>query len=470
MIKPNKLQTYIFDLVFTDQIMKSTLKIKDFGPIKEVDLTLKNVNVFIGPQASGKSVLAKIFTIFKSPRKFLKEIISDDVIESHVYPRETIIEVLKLFNIDTFLTDSTEICFESEVHKISLINGEIIYHCRLLNKVKEVKKLAEDFDSNKGAIAVKLAKLFPPFLLFHIRATHFLRNNDLIDKKKTLVEEAELKRLGKDSIISLIDILEKIEISLSANAAVYIPAERIIANIIKQSLANLMLNEVPIPKHILSFAAELEKSNTKSIDLSFIQENLKYKIEDGNDKIQIGDGIAIALESAASGIQSVIPILLFADKMRSNDHKSFVIEEPELNLFPSAQYRLIELIESIRHDPSMYGWEDIGIIHTYTTHSPYVLSALNNFLYAHKVITKVSETVRYTDPGRKPIEEKIKKTVNKIVKAVIDPKSFTAYQIKNGHAELIFDDKTGLISDNFIDASTDEINDDFDKLMELEND
>jgi hypothetical protein len=57
--------------------------------------------------------------------------------------------------------------------------------------------------------------------------------------------------------------------------------------------------------------------------------------------------------------------------------------------------------------------------------------------------------------------------VKKIVKAVINPKSFTAYQICNGFAELIFNEKTGLIEDNYIDKATDTINDDFDALMEL---
>ena len=57
--------------------------------------------------------------------------------------------------------------------------------------------------------------------------------------------------------------------------------------------------------------------------------------------------------------------------------------------------------------------------------------------------------------------------IKAIVKADIKPESFTAYQIKNGYAELIFNRETGLIDDNFIDESSDILNDDFDKLMEL---
>lgn len=39
------------------------LIVKDIGPIKYVDLDLKKINVFIGPQGKGKSTLAKIIDL-----------------------------------------------------------------------------------------------------------------------------------------------------------------------------------------------------------------------------------------------------------------------------------------------------------------------------------------------------------------------------------------------------------------------
>jgi len=41
------------------------LIVKNFGPIKEAELELGKVTVFIGEQASGKSVLAKLVAISK---------------------------------------------------------------------------------------------------------------------------------------------------------------------------------------------------------------------------------------------------------------------------------------------------------------------------------------------------------------------------------------------------------------------
>ena len=36
--------------------------IKNIGPIKEVELDLNKINVFMGPQSSGKSTIAKIIS------------------------------------------------------------------------------------------------------------------------------------------------------------------------------------------------------------------------------------------------------------------------------------------------------------------------------------------------------------------------------------------------------------------------
>ena len=38
------------------------IKIENIGPIKKVDIDLNKINVFIGPQSSGKSTIAKIIS------------------------------------------------------------------------------------------------------------------------------------------------------------------------------------------------------------------------------------------------------------------------------------------------------------------------------------------------------------------------------------------------------------------------
>ncbi|NEQ71168.1 MAG: ATP-binding protein, partial [Symploca sp. SIO2D2] len=49
------------------------LEIKDFVGIKDITIEIKQINILIGPQASGKSVVAKLLFYFRS---FISEIIS----------------------------------------------------------------------------------------------------------------------------------------------------------------------------------------------------------------------------------------------------------------------------------------------------------------------------------------------------------------------------------------------------------
>ena len=431
--------------------MQSRLIVKNFGPIDFVDLDLRNVNVFIGPQASGKSALAKLYTIFKAPRKFIKNF---EVKENQEVLFKNILEE---YNIASFLKKDTEIEFDSELHSLSYKGGEIIYNAKLLKKIEEIEILGENFGINFDIVKDKIHSLSNSFIVFRFRVQEYLVGKDYLKNHLSTLEN--FISLTKIDFLKIVEFIKETEENLSANTSLYIPAERNFINIIKNAALNLQLNNVPIPKNILSFGAELEKASIKEIDLDFLRKDLMYKSINGEDRIFTSDNESIKLSEAASGVQSVLPILIpILSRDNFLDHRSFVIEEPELNLFPLAQYELIKLLESTRYDYSNY-YEDAGTIHTYTTHSPYILSALNNLLYAEKI------RINQRKNGKVDLEKDF--AINKIISASINPNSFTAYQISNGKAQSIFNRETGLIDDNYIDEASDKMADDFDALMEL---
>src|SRR5262249_20183599 len=115
--------------------MQSRLIVKNFGPIKSVDLDLRNVNVFIGPQASGKSALAKLYTICKATRKFLKDA------NGNKEPINAFKEVLEEYNIASFLKEETEIEFDSGLHSLQYKNTAITYEPRLLKRIQRLEEL-----------------------------------------------------------------------------------------------------------------------------------------------------------------------------------------------------------------------------------------------------------------------------------------------------------------------------------------
>ena len=81
------------------------------------------------------------------------------------------------------------------------------------------------------------------------------------------------------------------------------------------------------------------------------------------------------LEYSSSGIQSAIPLYL-AVKYLAQKHSNIIIEEPEQNLFPKAQKETVEyIVEQISDDNNLF----------MMTHSPYILTALNNLILANDV-------------------------------------------------------------------------------------
>lgn len=456
----NNLQKSIFAQNSPDKSMESRLTVKNFGPIKNVELDLRNVNVFIGPQSSGKSALAKIYTIVKAPRKFNSKVILDSKSENKniTYGKNEFETILEEYNLKSFLKPNTEIRFESVLHTFEYVDSKVSYNPKLFKTIQSIESLCDNFDKCQEEIRSAFKKLHENFLHFRVEANFFLLPTE--QDRTFSLDVYDL--INHENYSGVIEIIKKIEEYLSTNTSIYIPAERSFINIIQNSVANLILNKVPIPKHILSFAAELEKLQPVEIELDFIQKDLKYKKNQDKYKLYISETENIDLTEAASGIQSVVPILLFTLGTKGLNHRSFVIEEPELNLFPTAQYELIQHLESNRRE-ALSEWEDFGTIHTYTTHSPYVLSALNNLLYAFKAKQNINHHKTLDDQQKEILLEEL----NKIIKAPINPKNFTAYQIKDGSATSIFDRDAGLIDENFIDEASDKINDDFDKLMDL---
>ena len=258
------------------KIMKADLIVNNFGPIKSVNLDLRNVNVFIGPQASGKSALAKVYTICKSPLSFFKEDANEAANVVNFKKK------LDDYNIGSFIKEDTYIEFSSELHYFKFEKNQIVYKRYLLQKINRLDCLITD-DSNNNEIVETIWELRNKLYSFHQYILKNILNANATTSKEVL--RTELQKLDFDFKIleSIVNGLNDLEFSLSINPALYIPSERGIIPIIRGTILNLLNNDVPLPKHILAFGAEYEKASALKnvLDLGFIQENLSYKFENG---------------------------------------------------------------------------------------------------------------------------------------------------------------------------------------------
>ena len=121
------------------------------------------------------------------------------------------------------------------------------------------------------------------------------------------------------------------------------------------------------------------------------------------------------------------------------NNSQFIIEEPEQNLFPETQRDLVYYLLQ-----KCLAKEENRL--TFTTHSPYILYALNNCMMAGLVSDKMN-----------------KKELNKLKcnGSKVPPSFVSIYEIRNGVVDKTIQGEDGLISDNYFDQKMKDLMDDF---------
>lgn len=125
---------------------------------------------------------------------------------------------------------------------------------------------------------------------------------------------------------------------------------------------------------------------------------------------------------------------------------SFILEEPEQNLFPKTQVDLFNdtiSLSNTTHPSSVF----------ITTHSPYLLAAANILLFSGRLM----------DLGISKLQlEEITGTT-----ATIHDGEFSAYTVSGGTCRSLLDDETHLIRENDLDSASDFNAEVFDHLYKL---
>lgn len=374
-----------------------------------------DVNVFTGPEDSGKSELAKLLTICKAPGFFLPA--TDATIKGHFIGFET---ALIFYNIHTILQSDTEILFDSLVYSLSYKEGIIEYIPKMINRIERLDKLKLDTHHNINEIKEIISSVANRF--YSIRQSI----SRCFGERYAYSFENDSAFINLDEpifsyILKSLNIFKQTLSVLGAGSSLYIPSQRTAVNHIEQTSAN----DAPTPQYISSFHKEMTQPSPQEIDLSCLNADLAH----------------------ASSIQSMVPMLQATST--TSLPQSMIIEQPELNLTPNAQYELIRWLELKRKTSIL---DDCGTIYTYITQSPYVLSAFNNMLYSGKVFRTKGENA---EPA-----------IKEIMGSIIGRYCFAAYEIKNGTATSIFDREAFLIMDNYITKSG-KMQEDFNALTEL---
>ena len=414
---------------------KMKISIYNFGPIKNAVIDTKQFNFFIGNTSTGKSVAAKLITIFNSLQ----------TAHTHIKDFASFQNKLADYCIDFQFGDTTA---------IHVIQDDVRWHITKNSFLCEggVSTLTKPHGiSDFPVFAKEFAKHYADKKEDKVLQNARISMMEVLkDISKGKIDFSPMTQFQKDLMYYSI-----IQYFSTQYSPVYIPAERILISIYTNSIFNLLQSGSAIPQSIKNFGSlyESARDSQSNIDIDFMK--MKVKFSKDSDTIILNDGTEIKFNQASSGIQSLIPLWTVLIHCCNNNHsRSFVIEEPELNLFPTLQLDLISNIIKLMNNTR----SDIII----TTHSPYILSIIDNLIFANDVYTKAKESSK----------QNLKRKVLKLVKkgALIDYENVAAYCFnEDGTVDFINDQEMRSTGSLAIDEASTETSHIFNELMSIED-
>jgi len=386
----------------------ATIQIKNVGPISDTGkITLTSVMLIIGRQSSGKSTFMKILCFCRWLEK-------------------------------TIMTSDEKV--------ISFYTQDL----KFINNMKKFYRFSDNYFSSKS---------------------HILYEGDVLT--------IEMKGSETDVKITLRKDFEEMRYNTKL---CFIPSERNLVSVISNVDKAYRSSELDMLFNYIFEWSEAKKnySSDSPKKLSFA-EDMEYVNEDGKDYVNmLKDGISLPVFNVSSGVQSAMPldvltdyvtglvgknynislndisnkILRYTDSsgnlppdifekfMKDSIYQSvqLFIEEPEQNLYPESQKKIIlEIISSLKNALPKGTKESMVVM---TTHSPYMLSVLNVLMAWADAMEK------------KPNDERLKQLINE---DYLMPLSvYSAYFIsKDGTFEDIIDKEMSMISGNELDGVSD---------------
>lgn len=387
-------------------VNEERLIVRNFGPLKNIDINLKKFTLFIGPQGSGKSTILKLISIFRD---------YNFILESFIVKESNEMIFFENYSIDSYFANNN-------------INSEFNTYI--------------DYQSENFSIIYKQGKFS-----FN-KSSHFAK---ILEKEEELFTKLKNDEQLKD-LFNIKNLNYGFSNLFSENStnSVYIPTERFLTSLISESLSGFISSNIFLPQFLYKFFSYFENARRVMKEVNVLYLKIKYTYEDNINKVYFDEKKFQKLSESASGYQSIIPLLLimyYLNILNSSRGNSFIIEEPELNLFPETQKELVKEISSC-----VWKAENSLVV---ATHSPYILSSFSLLLFASQVAHKEDNV------------ERVKKIIPE--KSWINPHKFVSYYVANGSCKSIFNEETGLIGENELDEVSLTIGDDFDRLMQIYN-
>lgn len=412
--------------------------IDNLGPIEHCTMDIEEFTILTGAQASGKSTIAKAV--------FFGRTVKDDIFD--VISRKTLLgtgntlfnDVIKVLRNKFLQLFGTSKAMKSDM-KLTYFYGDETYICVSL-KIKE----GYDYISPNYV-----------WIDFSSNIVDFLKKSFYVDG----IESGELKKqvnalFNDDSEIIFIPAGRSLISLLSAQLNYLFTTmddeQKRSIDFCTQKYIERILKIRPLFENGVGALIEQKKNlpgskiNTLIIGkmLGLVQTVLKgkYVFKDGEERLYIDDDHFVKINFTSSGQQEVVWILNILLHILINNTKAYIIlEEPEAHLYPEAQKHMTEVLALMENCKC-------GIL--VTTHSPYVLGAINNLIYAGSLAEQYSK-------------------IENVLDKMFYVKNHEAYFLEDGKIKSCTDaDDHGLIINEVIDGASAEINKLYDQLFDID--
>ncbi|OTK46474.1 hypothetical protein B9X71_10910 [Acinetobacter baumannii] len=427
------------------------LTIDNFLVLSKVDIPIKKINIVIGPQSVGKSIIAKVlYFIYSIPNE-----IRDGVFEGS--------NEKKIFEK---LADSFKKIFPPQYWSM---NSFLITY-----KLHDLTLKIFNREDKKNHLIIEFDKLYTNELK---QLTTLNSRFDQVIKERLI--QSNLNFNSNESLKYKLDTTEiKFEIFHEAinnsifnsffrkSGAQFVPAARAVFSIFSDNSSLENQTDDPIVKKFAqsyksySSLHEYVRCDNPHTSSEIIRNKVqkifekilkgKFILKDKKAFLSINNQI-ISVKNISSGQQEILPLMImlsFEIFLKHRQLTPYFIEEPEAHLFPEAQCEIMNLISLLS-----YNFDSQFFI---TTHSPYLLSILNNFIYADelnkKQLLSTEEFNKISNDG-----------------FPLDFNDIYAFSIQNGESVSIMDSEFKLINTDYLDKASINAESIFDKLLSLDN-
>ena len=413
------------------------LYLHNFGPIKEAKLNLRRFNFFTGPQSMGKSCILKTACHCAWTEKKLMLGLTPENWSAGDFLKP----MLKFHRMWGYQQDDTRIEYET---------SNLSFALDLKKNTFEVKK-KQKWSFRRSKISYIPAERNLVSSLKWNKVTFDEDNissfvSDWDTARKSLKEqELDILELGFSYSYDENSNADYVRISTELS----LPIESVSSGL--QSL-------IPLALYLKYLTEDVFKDTSNTLAQRFINKELRHQIYKsiakkndyehtlGNNQVLRdigGEQFPFATQKQAEQMEKIY------NNFTLYQQSDVYMEEPEAHLYPQTQ---VELVRALARSIKRNRYSSLSI----ATHSPYIMSAMNNLLQAGLLQKERNLPVSH---------------VEKIVgeRAILYASEVAAYEVMDGFVRDMIDPETGLMVADAMDSASIVVEQEFSKLLYYED-